>query len=54
MGIMAFINLPVIVILGGLATKALNDYVEQRRQGNNPVFKAKDIGMDESKLDYWK
>ena len=52
MGIMALINLPVIVILGKTALAALNDYVAQRKQGKNPVFKASSIGMKE-KTDFW-
>lgn len=54
MGIMAFINLPVIVLLGGLATKCLHNYIEQRRSTDNPIFKAREIGLDESELDFWK
>ena len=51
MGIMAIINLPVIVILGGTALRALNDYVEQRREGRDPVFKADRIGIRGT--DFW-
>ena len=54
MGCMAIINLPVIIILGGPALKALEDYVNQRNAGKNPEFKASSIGMDASKLDYWQ
>jgi AGCS family alanine or glycine:cation symporter len=53
MGLMAIINLPVIVILGKTAIKALDDYNKQKRSGNNPVFKAKSIGIKE-KLDFWQ
>ena len=52
MGFMAIINLPVIVILGGTAMKALKDYTDQRRLGNDPVFKASSIGLKE-KTDFW-
>ena len=52
MGVMALINLPVIVILGAVAMKALNDYLKQRNAGLNPVFKAVDIGLKE-KTDFW-
>ena len=52
MGIMAIINLPVIVILGRTAMRALQDYMEQRRAGKNPVFKASSIGLKE-KTDFW-
>lgn len=54
MGLMALINLPAIVILSGIAIKALKDYISQKKQDKNPVFMAKNIGLDESKLDYWK
>ena len=52
MGIMAIINLPVIVILGGTAMKALKDYTDQRAQGKDPTFKAASIGLRE-KTDFW-
>ena len=52
MGIMALINLPVILRLGGTAMRALSDYMKQRREGRNPVFKAKNIALKE-KTDYW-
>ena len=52
MGCMAIINLPVIVILGGTAMKALKDYTRQRREGENPVFKARSIGLRQ-KTDFW-
>ena len=52
MGFMAIINLPVIVILGGTAMKALKDYTDQRAQGKDPTFKASSIGLKE-KTDFW-
>lgn len=52
MGIMAIINLPVIVILGKIALAALEDYVNQRKRGKNPEFKAASIGL-KAKTDYW-
>ena len=54
MGVMCLINIPTIIILGGTALKALDDYKKQRDEGKNPVFKAETIGIDTSKLDYWK
>lgn len=54
MGIMALINLPVIVILGKTAIDTMNDYIKQKQEGKDPVFYAKNIGLDESKLEYWK
>lgn len=53
MGFMAIINLPVIIILGGPAMKALEDYVAQIKLGKNPVFKASSIGL-KTKVDYWQ
>ena len=52
MGIMALINLPVIVVLGGTAMRALEDYVAQRKAGKNPQFKAAAIGLKEQ-TDFW-
>ncbi len=52
MGVMALINIPVCLLLGGIAYKALDDYVKQRKAGKNPVFKASDIGLDNT--EYWK
>lgn len=52
MGIMALINLPVIVILGKTVLAALDDYRSQRKQGKNPVFKAVSIGL-EGKTEFW-
>ena len=52
MGLMAIINLPVILILGGPAVRCMNDYLKQKKEGKNPVFKAKDIEL-ETKTDFW-
>ena len=52
MGIMAIINLPVIVILGNTALKCLDDYLVQKREGKNPCFKAESIGL-EGKTEFW-
>lgn len=51
--ILAFINIPVCVILGGVAYKALDDYCMQRKKGKNPIFKSSVVGI-KSKLDFWK
>ncbi|MCQ2381140.1 MAG: alanine:cation symporter family protein, partial [Acidaminococcaceae bacterium] len=53
MGFMAIINIAVILILGGKAIRALDDYMRQCKEGKNPVFIAKNIGIDD-KLDYWQ
>lgn len=54
MGVMCLINIPSIIYLGSIALKALDDYKKQRAEGKNPVFKAEAVGIDTSKLDYWK
>ncbi|WP_243151011.1 MULTISPECIES: sodium:alanine symporter family protein [Clostridia] len=52
MGGMAIVNIIAMFCLGGIAIRALNNYVKQREEGINPVFKAKDIGLDNT--DLWK
>ncbi|MBQ8794892.1 MAG: alanine:cation symporter family protein [Clostridia bacterium] len=52
MGGMTLINIPVILILGRYVYRALKDYTKQRKEGKEPVFVAKNIGIEE-KLDYW-
>lgn len=52
MGFMAIINLPVIVLLGKPALDALQDYVRQRKENKNPVFKASSIGLTDQ-TDFW-
>lgn len=54
MGVMCLINIPSILYLGSIALKSLEDYKRQRAEGKNPVFKAEAVGIDTSKLDYWK
>lgn len=53
MGAMTIINIPVIVILGKYALRALRDYESQKKAGKVPVFKAKSIDLPHE-VDYWK
>ena len=53
MGLMALINIPVIIILGKYAFRALKDYRRQRKAGKNPEFHADSIGLPHD-VDYWK
>lgn len=53
MGLMALINLPAILVLSNKLIACLKDYKDQVKKGNDPVFVAKDIGID-NKLDYWQ
>lgn len=43
MGMVAILNLIVILVLGKVAFKALDDYSSQHEKGLNPVFKASTI-----------
>lgn len=53
MGCMTLINMPVIIVLGKYAIRALDNFCMQRKTGKDPVFKAKDIGLPH-KVDYWQ
>lgn len=54
MALMCLINLPACFALGKIALAAAGDYTRQKKEGENPVFKAKKIGISEDNLDYWK
>ncbi len=54
MGGMTLINIPCCAVLSGIAVKALRDFERQKKKKLNPVFKAKDIGLDSSALSFWK
>lgn len=54
MGGMTIINLPACMLLGKVAIDALKDYEKQKKEGENPVFKATDIGLNVEELDFWK
>lgn len=53
MGGMTLINMPVIFYLGKYAVRALKDYEKQRKDGVEPVFHTKDIGLPHT-VDYWE
>ncbi|MBO5883495.1 MAG: alanine:cation symporter family protein [Clostridia bacterium] len=52
MGMMAIINMPVIVILSGQVFRTLKNYVKQKKAGKNPEFKAADISLPHE-TDFW-
>lgn len=54
MGGMTLINIPCCAILSGVAVKALHDFEQQKKRRLNPTFKARDIGLDDSGLSFWK
>ena len=51
MGLMATINLIAIVLLSGTVVKLTKDYLEQRKQGVVPTFKAADYPELKDKID---
>ena len=51
-GLMVVTNIPVILLLMKPAVAALKDYQRQRQAGENPVFRASDIGLKE-KTEFW-
>ena len=53
MGLMTLINVPVVIILGKYAFRALADYRKQRKAGKIPTFRSRDVGIEEE-LDYWQ
>lgn len=48
MGLMALVNIIAIVLLGKVAFKCLEDYRKQKREGKDPVFKAKEVGIKDT------
>lgn len=52
MGLMAIINIPVLVYLLKPALLCMQDYGRQKSEGKDPVFKAASIGLKE-KTDFW-
>ena len=45
MGLMAVVNIIAIFLLGNVAIKVLKDYEIQKKQGKNPVFREKNVGL---------
>ncbi len=52
MGLEAIVNIIAIVLLSGIAVKALKDYEKQKAAGRNPVFHEKNIGLNNTSV--WK
>ena len=53
MGLMALINMPVILLLSKYALRALKDYYKKKRSGQSDTFRAQDINLPDE-VDYWK
>lgn len=54
MGGMTLINLPTCMLLTKYAIDCLKDYENQKKSGQNPIFKGTSIGFSEGELDFWK
>ncbi len=52
MGLMTVINIPVIILLGRYALRALADYRKQKKEGLDPHFRKESAGI-KAELDYW-
>lgn len=52
MGLMAIVNIAVILLLGKYAFRCLKDYEEQRKLGKDPIFDPEQLGL--SNADIWK
>lgn len=49
-GLMAWFNIIAILLLQKPALAALKDYEKQKKQGKDPVFNPKDIGVDNAEI----
>ena len=49
---MVLVNIPVILALSPIAIKALRNYIEQQKKGLEPVYIAKECGVEQP-TDYW-
>ena len=54
MAFMCLTNIPSIMAMNKTAIAVMKDYGRQLAEGKKPVFKAKNIGLDDSNLDFWK
>ena len=51
MGIMAVINLIVLIFLGKISVGVYNDYMKQLKEGKDPVFNPEDVSELKAYLD---
>lgn len=52
MGLEAIVNIIAILLLSGIALRALDDYEKQKKDGKDPVFHESNIGLTDT--DVWK
>lgn len=48
MGFMALVNIVVILRMGGQAIRVLDDYTRQKKAGHDPIFRAADVGIEDT------
>lgn len=53
MGCMAIVNIFALFMLSGTVKKALDDYERQKKAGKDPVFKAKEAGIEHTTPGIW-
>lgn len=53
MGCMAIVNIIALFMLSGVVKKALDDYEKQKKEGKDPVFRAKEVGIENTELGIW-
>ncbi len=51
--LMVLINMPVVLCLSRYSVRCLADYCRQKKEGKSPVFRARNIGIEEE-LDFWQ
>lgn len=51
MGFMALVNIGTIIVLSKTAVKVLNDYIKQKKDGHDPQFHPKELGIKNTQ--YW-
>lgn len=52
-GLMVLFNMPVILVLMNQAAMCISDYCQQKKEGKDPTFSAKSIGIKEE-TDFWQ
>lgn len=53
MGFMAILNIIALFCLNGTVKKALDDYMRQKKAGKDPIFKAKEAGIEHTTPGIW-
>ena len=54
MAFMCLTNIPSIMAMNKTPMAVIKAYARQHAEAKKPVFTAKNIGLDDSNLDFWK